>query len=402
MPLTTPASDADKIRIGFDVSQTGLSKAGCGYFADSLIRQLASLDKANEYILYPAVGDMFWDPDCARETFSTRKPNFRRLGAPRTFEASQAFWRTPGADFEKQLGDPDIVHANNFYCPSGLRKARLIYTLYDLSFLAHPEWTTEANRIGCAHNVFRASLHANWMIAISEYTRQHFLRTYPHYPADRITVVHLASRFEGASAAPRPARFAHLEPGRFWLSVGTLEPRKNHIRLLEAYVMLKTRQPKCLPLVLAGGKGWLMDQFERTLDTMGLRGDVMVTGYLEDIELQWLYENAFALVYPSLFEGFGLPVLEAMSLGAAVISSNCTSIPEVLGQAGIFVDPASPHSIFEAMLKLSTGGGIRELLREQGRRRAAEFSWQSSARQVLDLYRELHSQRPAASAMGAD
>jgi glycosyltransferase involved in cell wall biosynthesis len=393
MPATTVTEDLRKMRIGFDVSQTGSSKAGCGYFADSLLRQLATHDDNNEYVLYPAVGDVFWDPKCGRETFFSAQKNFRKLDAPTNFEASQCFWRNPGPDFEEQLGRPDIVHVNNFYCPTGLLHARLVYTLYDLSFLAHPEWTTEANRSGCARNLFRASLKADWMIAISEYTRRHFLRTYPHYPAERVAAVHLGSRFEGSYPTTRPARFTRLESGRFWLSVGTLEPRKNHLRLLEAYAMLKSQQPACLPLVLAGGKGWLMDQFERSLDEMRLRGDVVLTGYVEDSELQWLYENCFALVYPSLFEGFGLPVLEAMSLGAPVISSNTTSIPEVVGDAGILVNPEQARDIFEAMRKLSDEPSFREFLHENGRRRAAQFSWSSSACRVMALYGEIGAQR---------
>lgn len=377
------------MQIGFDVSQTGSAKAGCGYFADSLIRQLASLDRHNQYILYPAVGDMFWDANGNNDTFSSNQGNFRRLELASNFEAVQSFWRTPSPNFEKQLGNPDIVHANNFYCPGGLRKARLVYTLYDLSFMAHPEWTTEANRNGCVQNVFRASVRADYLVAISEYTKQHFLRTYPHYPAERITVVHLGSRFEGLPQAAKPSRFAHLEAGQFWLSVGTIEPRKNHKRLIEAYAMLRTRHTSFLPMVIAGGKGWLMDEFEKSLKAMGLSGNVSLTGYVEDHELQWLYENCFAMVYPSLFEGFGLPVLEAMSLGAAVISSDATSIPEVLGEAGILVNPESVESIFEAMLTLSKNNSIRERLRDLGRLRAAQFTWKSSATRVMELYQEL-------------
>jgi len=128
--------------IGFDVSQTGRSKAGCGYFADGLIRQLAEVDRENRYVLYPAVGDMFWDADCAKSTFSSGRPNFRRTRAPASFESSQAFWRYPQADFEQQLGSPDIYHANNFFCPE-LKTARLVYTLYDLGYLEEPAWTTE-------------------------------------------------------------------------------------------------------------------------------------------------------------------------------------------------------------------------------------------------------------------
>src|SRR5437762_11753109 len=111
--------------IGFDVSQTGRTKAGCGFYADGLIRALSSAGGPHEYILYPAFGDRFWDPECATATF--RGP-FRALSAPAGFDESRQFWRNPGPDFETRLGSPDLIHSNNFFCPRGLRRARLVYT----------------------------------------------------------------------------------------------------------------------------------------------------------------------------------------------------------------------------------------------------------------------------------
>jgi len=381
------------MKIGFDISQTGKLKAGCGYFADGLIRQLAEVDNGNEYVLHPAVGDLFWDPDCAGSTFSTSRPNFRRAKAPASFERSQAFWRDPPVDFEQQLGAPDIFHANNFFCPR-LKTARLLYTLYDLGYLEEPSWTTEANRAGCFQGTFNASLHADRIVAISEYSRSHFLRTFPHYPKDRIDVVYPGSRFEARAGLPRPARLSRLQPNSFWLSVATLEPRKNHRRLIEAYARVKAEAGATFPLVLAGGRGWLMEDFEKTLSGLQAGADVILTGYVSDSELQWLYENCFAFVYPSLFEGFGLPVLEAMSLGAAVIASNTSSLPEIVGSAGVLVNPCDVEEIVAAMRLLTASGDCRETFRELALPRARLFSWRSAARRVLELYDELA--RPAA------
>ena len=377
------------MRIGFDVSQTGRTKAGCGYLADGLIRELSKIDAENEYVLYPAVGDVFWDPDCARDTFHCNLPNFRRQPAPKSFEASQSFWRNPGEDFDEALGSPDIFHANNFYCPSGLRRARLIYTLYDLAFISHPDWTTEANRLGCFYGMFRASLKADLIVSISESSRKHFLEVFPHYPADRVVVVYPGSRFPSPVELPRPEALRRFQPGKFWLSVATLEPRKNHKRLLRAYAALKQKRPDPLPLVLCGGKGWLMDEFESELASLGLTEDVILTGYLENDALQWLYQNCFAFVYPSYFEGFGLPVLEAMSLGAPVIASKATSIPEIVGSAGLLIDPYDEASILSAMERLLGGEVSRDRLRSAGREQASLFSWEASARQMLELYRQV-------------
>ena len=365
------------MRIGFDVSQTGRSKAGCGFYADGLIGALAAAGDGTEYILYPAFGDLFWDPECATATFRCGQKRFSSLAAPPNFEESQRFWRNPAGDFEARIGSPDIVHSNNFFCPRGLTRARLIYTLYDLSFLEEPSWTTEANRVGCFQGMFQASLGADWVVAISDYSRRHFLATFPHYPAERIALIYPASRFTAdAAAPPRPARFAHLPPEGFWLSVGTIEPRKNQRRLLEAYRL--TKSP--LPLVLAGGKGWLMDEFAAE--------DVLLTGYVSDEELEWLYRNCFAFLYPSLFEGFGMPVLEALTLGAPVICSNTTSLPEVAGEAGILVDPLDAQAIAGAMKRLASGEISREGLKRAGVEQARRFSWKESGRKLRAVYEE--------------
>jgi len=372
------------MKIGFDVSQTGSGKAGCGYFAEGLIKALEALGGGNVFFLYPAFGDLFWDPRCATAAYSTGHPAFHRLKPPATFQESQRFWRHPGADFEARLGSPDVIHSNNFFCPRGLKRARLVYTLYDLSFLVDPSWSTEANRVGCVDGVFGAATRADWIVADSDYTRRHFLEIFPHYPKERTQVIYPGSRYTLEVPAPEgpggtPERFGHLAPGGFWLSVGSLEPRKNHRRLVEAY----QRSGSLWPLVLAGGKGWLMDDFG---GPGGLPAGVEVTGYVTGGELEWLYRNCFAFLYPSLFEGFGMPVLEAMTLGAPVICSNTTSLPEVAGDAGVLVDPLDAGAIAAAMLRLASGEIGREGLRAAGLRRARGFSWEASARKLLEVY----------------
>jgi glycosyltransferase involved in cell wall biosynthesis len=376
------------MKVGFDVSQTGESKAGCGYFAESLIRNLAEIDTQNQYILYPTFGDEYWDPKWASGTCRIQSPNFHRGTGHRTFAEAKRFWRQPPEDLERHLGDPDLIHSNNFYCPRSMTKTRLVYTLYDLSFLVHPEWTTEANRAGCFGGAFDASIHADRIIAISRFTRDHFLRVFPHYPPERITVIYPASRFSTKRAPRRAHRLAQLAPQGFWLNVGVLEPRKNHIGLLRAYALLRKEKKGTLPLVLAGGSGWLMEDFTKALDDLGLRDDVIVLGRVDDETLQWLYENCFAFVYPSFFEGFGFPVVEAMTLGAPVIASQVASIPEIAREAGILIDPRSEDSLAQAMREVANSESMRQRLKESSAREARRFSWKQAAGQVLQSYEE--------------
>jgi glycosyltransferase involved in cell wall biosynthesis len=373
------------MRIGFDVSQTGAGKAGCGYFAAGLLAALAEADRQNDYVLYPAFGDFFWEPRpkaCLRPSGSRfgLGPTFRR------FTSQKRFFRQPPPDFEKRLGAPDIVQANNFFCPTGLTRAKLVYTLYDLSFLENPAWTTEGNRTGCFDGVFRAATLADFVVSISEYSLNHFLSVFPNYPKDRTVVAPLASRFDAASRREKPKAIGELGPDAFWLCVGTIEPRKNHERLFAAYAAWLRETGGDMPLVLAGGKGWLMDDVARTVRSLGIADKLVFTGYVTDAELAWLYASCRAFLYPSLFEGFGLPVLEAMSLGAAVICSDATSLPEVAGEAAVLVDPLDVAGLAKAMAMVAADPALREGLRAKSLARAGLFSWDKTARIVLDAY----------------
>ncbi len=383
------------MRIGLDVSQTGRFKAGCGYFADSLARQMISAHGENTYILYPTFGSGYWDPNWATDTLQldgTRNV-LRGLGHCR-FEELETFWSDPPPDLETRLGSPDVVHSNNFFCPTGLRRARLVYTVHDLAFATHPEWTTEANWNTCFNGVFDASLHADHIVAVSNYTRQQFLAMFPYFPRERVSVVFEASRFPGprGNAAPEPLQ--HLIPERFWLAVGTTEPRKNQVRLLEAYARLRATQETTYPLVLVGGAGWMMDDLEARIESMQLSSYVQRLGYVDETCLQWLFENCTAFCYPSLLEGFGLPVIEAMSLGAAVLTSNVSSLPEVVGDAGVLVDPFDVDAIHAGMQRLATDRAFLERLRVESLHRAQQFSWRAAAAQVIEIYRMLLGEYP--------
>ncbi|MET0555782.1 MAG: glycosyltransferase family 1 protein [Vicinamibacteria bacterium] len=386
------------MRIGFDVSQTGAGKAGCGFFADSLVQAMAAQDAVNEYVLYPAFGTGWWDPDHVRTTRRLAQPNFRRGPEGMSRDACVELWRHPPADLEARLGAPDVVHANNYFCPRGLAHARTVYTLYDLVPLDHPEYLTEANRLVCFDGLFEASLRADLLLAISQSSRARFLAHFPHVPPDRVRVVYPSSRFEDGRPPRAEAAPPGLRPDGFFLSVGTLEPRKNLRRLLAAYARVAADTD--LPLVLAGGRGWLEDGLEAYVASLGLQDRVRVLGYVDDETLRWLYAGCFAFVYPSLVEGFGLPVLEAMSLGAAVVTSDRSSLPEVAGDAALAVDPGDEAALAAALRRLVAEPGLRDALRALSRTRARTFSWAAAARQTLELYRDARALPPRAAASG--
>lgn len=374
------------MHIGFDISQTGAGKAGCGYFAHAMIQAMLELAPEHRYSLFPSFGDFYFDALMPiLNPYSGRNVHY----GPRHFsrETARVFWT--GSDVETSLAKPDIVHANNFWCPLQLASSRLIYTFYDMGFAVEPAWTTEANRVGCFDGVFRSAMAADWVVAISEASRAHYLSVFPHFPEDRIRVIYPCSRFADSSAkGKRPKALDDVPAGGYWLSVGTIEPRKNQRRLVEAYARYLALGGAPMPLVLVGGKGWLMEDFQKDLSELGIDAQVVMTGYVSDEELIWLYRNCYANLYPSLFEGFGLPVLEGMQFGAPTLASNSTSIPEVAGEAAILLAPEDTEGWAQAMLRLAANRQERDQLSAAALEQAGRFDWKRSAAALLQLYEE--------------
>lgn len=374
------------MHVGFDISQTGSQKAGCGYYADTLIKAMMAVAPENRYSLFPSFGDFYFD---AQMPMLNPHRGVHVHYGPRhlTREFASTFWNQ--TELENAIGQPDIVHCNNFWTPTQITSSRLVYTLYDLGFVTDAAWTTEVNRVGCFEGIFRSSVAADWIIAISDSSRQHYLKVFPHFPSDRVRVVYPCSRFTDTSqqGMPPAAMRAH-QAGDFWLSVGTIEPRKNQRLLVQAYAKYLEAGGPPMPLVLAGGKGWLMEDFQNHLSELGIRDHVKLLGYVTDDEMIWLYRNCYANLYPSVFEGFGFPVLEGMQFGAPTISSNATSMPEVAGDAAILISPHDAEAWARNMLDLTSSAQRRRGLGASARQQARQFKWEHSAKSVLGIYQE--------------
>jgi glycosyltransferase involved in cell wall biosynthesis len=374
------------MHIGFDISQTGFNRAGCGFFAHAMAQAMLKFAPENSYSLFPTFGDFYFDSQMpTMSPYSGVSVHYGPLHNSR--EEAGEYWRHP--EVEDRIGRPDVVHANNFWAPIQLQSSRLIYTLYDLGFATEPSWSTEANRVGCFEGMFRASIAADWVIAISAASRQHYLSMFPHFPEDRVRVIYPCSRFADSGAKGQPPKSVERIAGSsFWLTVGTIEPRKNQRRLLDAYARYLALGGTIMPMVLAGGAGWLMGDFEKYISDSGLAEYVVMTGYVSDDELIWLYRNCYANLYPSLFEGFGLPVLEGMQFGAPTIASQSSSIPEVIGDAGILLAPDDTDSWTQALLNVAASKGIRDQMSRAAVARAGSFDWRNSAEALLQVYEE--------------
>ncbi len=381
------------LTIGFDVSQTGPRRAGCGTMAAATIEALSRLDGDHRYLLYASFGDHFWEPLGPQATLELEHPRFERALVLDSPAQAEALWQLPGEELERALGCPDVVHANNFYCPTNLRRARLVYTLHDLGFLVDPRWTGEENRQACYDGVWNASLCADAVVAVSRVSRDHFLATFPHYPEGRVAVARLGCRFPARSGV-EPSLDERFGAGRFFLHVGSPEPRKNQQRLFRAYRRYAARVTDPLPLVWAGGA--TADAVPSRLSggcprPMGLPsagpGSIVSLGYVDDASLLGLYQTCRAVLLPSLWEGFGLPVIEAMSQGAAVLASDRGVLREVAGDGAWFVDPLDERSIERGLERLASDGELCARLRREGPPRARQFTWQRTAEAVLEVYR---------------
>jgi hypothetical protein len=183
-------------KIGFDISQTGKNKAGCGYFAYSLIQAIAKIDKENFYTLYKTFGNSFWDNQ-ADKIHCVQQDNFTESPLHSSYEEAKSFWKSEPMSSGSKLQAVDIIHSNNFFCPAQkFIQKKFIFTLHDLSFLEYPEFTTEENRLICFTGVFNASMNADFIVSVSEYSRKHFLKIFPYFPQNKIQTVHEGSRFK--------------------------------------------------------------------------------------------------------------------------------------------------------------------------------------------------------------
>jgi glycosyltransferase involved in cell wall biosynthesis len=276
----------------------------------------------------------------------------------------------------------DLVHDLFHFPPFAFRAlpSACVVTLHDLTPVLFPQW--HPRMTVWMHRLFLPAVirRATRIIADSAATGQDIARRYGRY-APVIRCIPLAAR----RFAPPPPR--RDPPPPFILFVGTLEPRKNLATLLDAYDQVRAGG-ESVRLVLIGQTGWLADDGFRRIRRSRFVNDIQVMGSVDESVLAWHYHHAAALVYPSWYEGFGLPVLEAMQCGCPVVASNRSSLPQIVGDAGLLVDPAQAGAVADAIRRVLNEPGLREQLARRGRERARTFSWERTARETWAVYEE--------------
>ncbi len=371
------------MRIGIDYTAAINQSAGIGRFVRNLVRAVADTDHDNEYVLVhaaPNQGRTIEMPTAANIT--SRQLRFRE-------RLMTILWHRLHLPVPIDLvtGPLDIFHSPDFVLPPVRRGVRIV-TVHDLAFLIHPECADHHLREFLERAVPRSAAEADYIIADSENTRNDVICLLDAKP-DRVFVVHggVDSSFRPASSdAVTEVRNTYELNDRYVLAVGVIEPRKNFPRLIEAYSRFRARTGMDCQLVIAGGKGWLSEETFSQAERSPFPSDIRFTGYVPDKDLAALYTGAELFAYPSLYEGFGLPVLEAMACGTPVVCANTSSLPEFAGDAALLVSPEDSDAIADALEAVCTDSGIREGLTQRGTERAAEYHWERSAEKLVGIY----------------
>jgi len=377
------------MRFSVDAHAIGCHLTGNEVYIRNLLHEFARLDQDNDLIAYISKQ--------GAEAVLPSRIQTRRV--------SENPYKRLGVDLPSHLrrDRPDLLHVQ--YTGPVFSAAPLVVSVHDVSYLEHPQYFTRFRSLQLRLTVKRTLERAARVLTPSEFSRRAILRHY-RIAEEKVVVVpnavagqfRLMERDVARVAIQR--KFGILRP--FVLTVGDLQPRKNHLGLLQAFEdMLRAEQKLQHDLVFVGKETWYSRELHRAVERSTLRDRVHFTGFVEDADLLQFYGACDLFVFPSFYEGFGLPILEAMACGRAVACSRLTAMPEVADAAGILFDPGSKTEIASAMLDILRDPELRARLERLGLQRASAFTWEKSAARTLEVYYQvagLHRRRDSAVA----
>lgn len=363
------------MRVGIDARLVYYSQAGIGQYILHLVNGLASVDGQNEYVLLQSRKD---------DTTIMERRNFRRISL---WTPSHHRLERYSLNVELMRLGLDVLHSPDFI-PPHRPACRSVITVHDLAFLLYPHFLTRESARYYGH-IDQAVHWADEIIAVSENTKRDTIQ-HLGVAEDKLTVVHEAANpiFKpiDRAVARQQVRAKHGVDAPYVLFVSTIEPRKNVATLLRAMWQLVECYKEDLHLVLAGGKGWLSEDTVGVVEQLKLERRVHFLGRVSSEELLHLYNAAEMLAHPAFYEGFGLPPLEAMACGLPVVVSNVASLPEVVGDAGLLVDPHDVDELAATMERVLHDGELRREMQAKGLRQAGRFSWERAARETVAIY----------------
>lgn len=368
------------MRIAIDATSVPRQRAGAGTYIYNLVQTLAQVDRDNTYFVF-----------AKPETFDGRAlqgDDFRLVPVRLPSRLARMLWEQVMLPLHLRRLGVDVLHSPHYTTPLASAGWRRVVTIHDVTFFLLPRRYPVLRRLYFQGASRAGARLAALAIAVSETVKGDVVR-YLGLPAERVRVVPLAAGpgFHPLedSARMEAVRDRYGLPPRFILSVGTLEPGKNQTTLVRAFHRLKGKGLE-QGLVIAGQKGWMYEKLFRLVDGLGLRDEVRFVGYVPADDLVAVYNMADLFVFPSLYEGFGLPPLEAMACGLPVVASSAPALAEVLNGAAILVTPSDVDALAEASARALGDRRLRSRLRRQGLERASQFSWQRTARGTVAAY----------------
>lgn len=371
------------MRVAIDIQSLLRRKTGVGHALYDLIEALAALEATDEFTAF------YFSRRALALPFTHERFSERRIGFPPGRALSWLWKHAAFPAVDGYLDAPDVVHFPDFVARP-VKRAKVVVTVHDLSFVRLPETVEPKNRAYLARHVPRSIERADAVIAVSDFTRREIEDVYPNARGKVHVVRHgIRPSLQASDGNTAPVDLPEL-PGRFVLAVGTLEPRKNLGVLLDAIRIVRSdAKLNDVALVVVGGRGWLTGELEQRLAAEQTNGRVVRLGYVSDATLGALYRRAAVLAFPTLYEGFGLPVLEAMAAGLPVVCTRVASLPEVAGDAALLVDELLAEPLAHALRRVLSHEALAADLRRRGLERAAAFTWNQAARQTLDVYRRV-------------
>ncbi|HTI14943.1 MAG TPA: glycosyltransferase family 1 protein [Dictyobacter sp.] len=379
------------MRIAIDYTAAIRQGAGIGVYVRNLVAAMLAQDAENRYTLLSSGHATAEHPFPA-----TPNVRGRNLFIPdRYMNILWYRWRFPlSATFF--TGPIDIYHGPDFVLPPLSSRVRKVVTVHDLAFLEHPEYAVPSLATYLQKVVPEAVKAADMVVTVSSEVSQTLIKHFQTPPEKLVTIPLGVAPYMRRITDPillDATRYKFNLKHPLVLAVGTQEPRKNHAGLIKAFYEAQKRKNGPAILAIAGGHGWLYEETKQLVADLKLEKKVRFLGRVTDHELVTLYSLADMFVFPSFFEGFGIPPIEAMACGAPIITSNTSSLPEVVGDAALLVNPHQTEEIAQAMLRLLDDIQLREDLRQKGLQRIQQFTWERSAKKTLALYQQLYQGR---------
>ncbi len=362
------------MKIAFIADALDFQYAGIHIYTREILRALVAIDNENEYIVVRAkAGEKIEGAKEIIVPVHPKIPGHKRL---RLFTSIPRALVKAGADV--------VIEPSHFGPFNLLKHIKRITVLHDLTPFLLPDFHVLSSRV--FHRLLMPGIlrRAHHVITVSEHTRQDMVERFP-FTKEKSTAILLGrdTSFEPKQDTSVLEKYAIRQP--YFLYVGTLEPRKNLTVLIEAYHTFREKSGLAHQLILTGKKGWKIDGLLQTIQQSPYRNDIILTGYVAREELPVLYSMCEAFVYPSLYEGFGLPVLEAMSCGAAVITSKVSSLPEVGGDAALYFEPQSAAQLSDLLLNITKNPTLKTQHQQAALQQAQQFTWEKTAEATLNI-----------------